>query len=78
MWTQEQFQAWKTRKETKDFLSFLKERREVLKESWAEGDTPLSPHDQAAAQIFGDIINFDYERDVAPLYEDEEDDELSE
>lgn len=49
-----------------------------MKEAWADGELPMSPHDQAAAQIFGDIINFDYERDVAPIYEEEEDNELPE
>lgn len=75
MWTEEQFKAWRQRRETKQFLAFLKERRETLKEAWADGEAEMNPNDHAMAMVFGDIINLNYEGDVAPYYEDEETDE---
>ncbi len=32
----------------------------------------MTPHEQAMAQVFGDLIGLDYERDVAPTYEETE------
>jgi hypothetical protein len=70
MWTKEQFEAWRASAATKDFLAFLAERREALKEQWAEG-TPLTPADQMVAAVYGDIITLAYE-DVENFYQAEE------
>lgn len=67
MFSQEAFEAWKGRPETADFLAFLQEVREDLKERWAGGET-LGDAEHAIAIVYGDIIGLDYERDVQPFY----------
>ena len=71
MWTKEQHQAWKASRATKHFLAFLRERRDELAARWADGEE-MTPHEQSMAQVFGDLIDMDYERDVAPTYEEAE------
>ncbi len=79
MWTKEQFQAWAHSPETTEFKAFLRERRDVLKERWADGQE-MTAHERAMAQVFGDLLNLTYEQDVEPYYEKEtkESDEPSE
>lgn len=69
--TEEQFQAWKASPATGPFLRHLEQVREQLKERWAQGED-LSPTDHAIAMVYGDVIDLDYERDIAPFYEDDD------
>ncbi len=71
MWTKEQFLAWKDSPQTKGFLAFLRERRDELAADWADGKT-MTAHEQSMAQAFGDIAGFEYDRDIAPHYEKQE------
>ncbi len=71
MWNEERFKVWKERPETKEFLAFLHDRRDELMAAWADGQE-LTPHHQAMAQVFGDIIELNYEETVVPFYEPEE------
>jgi hypothetical protein len=69
MWTKEQFQAWKASQATKHFLAFLKGRRDELAARWADGEE-MTAHDQSMAQVYNDLINLDYGRDVLSTYEE--------
>lgn len=73
MWSEDQFKAWRARPETKEFFAFLKDRREALKEMWAEGHE-MSAQDQALVVVYGDITKLDYDEDIAPFYQEENDD----
>ncbi len=68
MWTREEFQAWKRDPKTAGFLRHLTEVREILKENWAQADSPASEPDRAMAITYGDIVGLEYERDIAPFY----------
>lgn len=72
MWTKEQFEAWRSRPETKKFLAFLREVREDLKERWADGEH-MDADKHAIAMVYGDIIGLDWDRDVASFYKIEVD-----
>jgi hypothetical protein len=43
-------------------------------ERWGEGEE-MTAHDQSMAQVFADLMNLDYDRDVASFYETEEEEE---
>ncbi len=77
MWTEEQFKAWKGRPETEEFLAFLGDVRESLKNRWADGDT-LNDADHAVAMVYGDIVNLNYDESVRPFYHEEEADDVQE
>jgi hypothetical protein len=71
-WTKEEFNNWKAHPLTKQFFGHLEARRAELMERWADG-SPMEPADQFAAATFGDIMDLNYEDDVEPFYElDEE------
>ena len=72
MWTQEQFDEWHSHPLTKQFFAFLNERREDLKEKWAEGLNEMSEEEHSIAKVYGDILGLDYEQDIATYYEAEE------
>lgn len=59
MWTEEQFGAWKSRQETKDFFSFLYDYRERLKEKWAAGEI-TEGQDHYIAMAYGDLLDLEY------------------
>jgi len=42
-----------------------------MKEKWAAG-AEISDKDHAIAIVYGDIIDLDYDRDIAPIYETDE------
>lgn len=68
MMDREAFGAWKGRPETAEFLEFIAEVREDLKERWASGEL-LDDKDHAIAIVYGDILALDYDRDVKAFYE---------
>lgn len=69
-WTQEEFTNWKASPLTQKFLAFLSDKREDLKETWAEG-TPMSKDEEAIAFVYGDILSLEYEH-VEEFYLTEE------
>ncbi len=71
-WNKEEFAAWKAQSEK--FFEFLHEWREDLKEGWADREE-LTDHEQSMAQVFGDIISWEYERDIAPRSDEGNEDE---
>ena len=48
-------------------MGFLSEVREDLRSRWADGEE-MTPHQQSMAQTYGDIIEMDYDADIAPIY----------
>ena len=66
--TEEEFQAWRHSPATGPFLKHLHAVRERLKEQWALG-VPLGDKAHAIAMVYGDILDLEYERDIAPEYE---------
>ena len=71
MWSKEQFQAWKASRETKQFLAFLQERRDQLAARWADGEE-MTAHEQSMAQVYSDLTDLNYDRDVLASYEEAE------
>lgn len=64
-WAKEDFENWKAH--SKGFFQFLRDRREDLKEQWANG-APLTEVEQALAATYGDILILNWEEDVAAFY----------
>ena len=59
---------------TRDFTNHLKEVREALKERWAEGEK-MGDEAQMVAAVYSDIIDLNYDDDVAPFYDAIEEEE---
>jgi hypothetical protein len=76
MWNQERFDEWRASPLTKDFFKFLSEKREDLKEAWAQGED-MSASDLSAAVVFGDIIDLEYAT-IAEFYDIELDEKEEE
>ena len=68
---EEQFKAWSTSSDTRKAKQFMRDWRENLKEAWSEG-RDVGTHGQAMAQVLGDLIDLEWERDVIPVYEEPE------
>lgn len=54
------FQEWKDHPGTRDFLAYLAERQSRLMEAWGQGAN-LSPEEQAAAVLLGNLSKVSFE-----------------
>ena len=59
--------AWKANPLTVEFLAYLKDRHEALKELWGRGQ-PLGPEWQREASLLGSILHLKSE-EVAEFYD---------
>jgi|TARA_R100000656_G_scaffold19339_1_gene17626 2-phospho-L-lactate guanylyltransferase (CobY/MobA/RfbA family) len=69
-WSQEEFTNWKASPLTQKFFAFLGDKREDLKETWAQG-IDMSKEDEAVAFVYGDILDLKYGH-ISEFYETEE------
>lgn len=73
-WTKEAFDDWKAR--SGDFFQFLKDNRSNWMELWASSDgSGMDPRLQVAAEIYGELIDLNYEEKIEPFYEKDDEDE---
>lgn len=72
--TEEQLAEFKHSPASRPFFEFLALRRHQLTEAWAAG-VEMTPHHQSMCQLFGDLLDLDYQRDIAPYYEESEEDD---
>ncbi len=72
VWTKEAFDDWKSR--SGEFFQFLADGRAELMTAWGNGDA-MNPHMQSIAQVYGDIIDINYEETVEEFYRKDDEDE---
>lgn len=64
--SKDQFRAWKDRKETQAFLSYLREQRDLLADQWARGQE-MDPRQQCKALLMGELASINWS-DVEMAY----------
>jgi|TARA_R100000501_G_C2570193_1_gene77337 hypothetical protein len=70
--TEDDFVAWKRSPANAPFMKYMGQYLDYMKTSWASGMV-LSEADQGRAQTLGDLIDLQWERDILPFYEEDED-----